>query len=120
MQKKLCTLKRLEISRKVPKGERKDTKSFLVDIKKMIKSEPVPALKSLHVPEFLLCPFSGDLMKEPVTLGSGRTFEKESIIKYFEVQREVAKRVLDQYDDEDEESEKLTEESFLICPVNLC
>ena len=64
----------------------------------MIKSnsEPVPALKSLHVPEFFLCPISGDLMKEPVTLESGRTFEKESTIKYFEVQREVVKRVLDQ------------------------
>ena len=98
MKKKLSTLKRLEISKKVPEGERKDTKSLLEGIKNMIKSdsEPVPALKTLQVPEFLLCPISGDLMKEPVTLESGRTFEKESTIKYFEVQREVVKRVLDQ------------------------
>lgn len=41
-------------------------------------------LTELDVPDYLLCRITDELMEEPVTLESGFTYEKESIIKHFE------------------------------------
>ena len=94
-----------------------DTKPLLADMTKMIQSETVPVLKKLHVPDHLVCPFTGDLMKDPVTIESGRTYERECIVKYFEVQREVAEKARSVLDDD--EANNLKDESYLICPINL-
>lgn len=36
-----------------------------------------------HIPDFLTCPISFDLMIEPTLLSSGHTYEKEEIKKHF-------------------------------------
>lgn len=46
------------------------------------------------MPDHLLCLLSGELMSEPVTLESGRTFERDTIEHYFKVQRETAARAI--------------------------
>ena len=84
----------------------------------MIESEKIADLKQLQVPDHLLCPFSGDFMREPVTLDSGRTYERDNIVKYFEVQREVAKTAINNADSEEEEEQRDVRD-YLICPVNL-
>ena len=53
----------------------------------MIESEEPVDIKKLFVPEHLLCLITGDLMQEPVTLESGRTYEKSKIEQYFKTQR---------------------------------
>ena len=58
-------------------------------------------------------------MHEPVTLGSGRTYEKDNIVTYFKFQRETAKRIMELADSEDEEAMAKTEADYLLCPVNL-
>lgn len=39
--------------------------------------------KNLTIPEHLLCPINNTLMLEPVMLQSGKTFEKDVIVRYF-------------------------------------
>ena len=119
VKSKLSTLKKLQIAKKVPKNERLETKNLQIGIKSISDNEFVTDLKKLFVPDHLLCIISGDLMSEPVTIESGRTFEKASILQYFEVQRILAKKQIENADSDLEEERDLTEADFLICPVSL-
>ena len=67
-------------------------------MKVMINAEKPLDLKKMFVPDHLLCLITGDLMLDPVTLTSGRTYERTSIVKYFETQRETAQRALERAD----------------------
>ena len=70
---------------------RKDKELHLQTLKRIMElseQESAASVKDLRVPQHLLCPISGDLMDDPVTLESGQTFEREMIEKYFEGQRE--------------------------------
>ena len=69
----------------------------------MCASEKVVDVKTLNVPDHLVCRITGDFMSDPVTLESGCTYERQSIEQYFMVQREVAKRALEKVDSEDED-----------------
>jgi len=43
-------------------------------------------VKQVHeIPDFLLCRITDDLMKDPVVLESGFTYEREAITKHFQV-----------------------------------
>lgn len=53
-------------------------------------------------------------MEDPVIIESGRTFEREEIVKYFERQSELQKKQDDQGEDSD--AEKC---NFLRCPISL-
>ena len=83
VKKKFSTLSKLEISKKVPKKDRKETKSIQAMIKKYSEQEHVIDLKKLFVPDHFLCMISGEIMNEPVTIESGRSFEKANIEHYF-------------------------------------
>lgn len=85
LKKKLSTLNKLAITQKVSKEDRLDTKSLLADMKRMSESDAILDLKSLFVPDHFLCLIKGDLMTEPVTIASGRTFDRQSIEQYFAV-----------------------------------
>ena len=76
-------------------------------------------MKKLFVPDHLICPIGGEIMQDPVTLESGRTYEKDNILTYFKFQRETAKRLIELADSEDEEAMAKTEADYLLCPVNL-
>ena len=54
-------------------------------------------------------------MDEPVTLESGRTFEKELIVNYFEYQKELAIKV----EEEAEEEDRIGVDQRITCPVSL-
>ena len=58
-------------------------------------------------------------MSEPVTLESGRTFERDTIEHYFKVQRETAARAIANADHDAEDGQNLTEADFIICPINM-
>ena len=45
-------------------------------LKAVCDAESAVDLKTLFVPEHLLCLISGDLMTDPVTLESGRTYDR--------------------------------------------
>ena len=81
------TLDRLQITRKVPNANRLDTKPLVQSMIKMIESEKAKDLKKLFVPDHFLCLIGGEIMHDPVTIESGRTFERDNITQYFEVQR---------------------------------
>ena len=68
----------------VPKEDRLETKELLSSIKEVYNADSAVDLKTLFVPEHLLCVISGDIMHDPVTLESGSTYERSSIISYFE------------------------------------
>ena len=104
---------------KVTNERQVDTKSLQAAMKKMCDSESAVDVKTLFVPDHLLCLISGDLMKDPVTLESGCTFERASIEQYFKTQRETAKRALANADSEVEEERNMTEADFLRCPVTM-
>ena len=46
-----------------------------------------PTLQELRVPEYLICVISGEVMSDPVSLESGRTYERESILQLFDLCR---------------------------------
>ena len=41
-------------------------------------------LKSLYVPEYLLCSIMKEIMEDPVTLESGSTYDRVNIEMYFQ------------------------------------
>ena len=98
MKKKFSTLSKLEIVMKVPKAERIETKKLQATINKQCEGEARTDLKQLFVPDHYLCLISGEVMKDPVILESGRTFERANIIEYFRVQREKAARAIAEAD----------------------
>ena len=53
-------------------------------------------------------------MIDPVTISSGKTFERESIEQYFAMQREKAEKA---FQDDDSEIEDLRVEDFFTCPI---
>ena len=44
-------------------------------------------LKKLCVPDHMLCLISQDLMTDPVTIESGKTYERANIVQYFEMRK---------------------------------
>ena len=76
LKSKMATLNKLFIVFKVPKNRRLDTKALLNSAKEACQKEEQVAVNMLHVPDHLVCNISGDLMKEPVTLQSGITYER--------------------------------------------
>ena len=51
----------------------------------MVESEKILTIKELVVPEYLLCSISGDFMVDPVTISSGRTYDRENILFYWKL-----------------------------------
>ena len=88
------TLKTLQIITKVPKDQRYDGKSLAKRIKEMNSADRSPALKSLFVPEYLLCQIMREIMEDPVTLESGATYDRDNIVMYFEYKKAEAARAL--------------------------
>ena len=78
-------MQKLYIIQKVPKGERVDTKKFLVRMNRACESEPIKAIKDLTVPDHLLCKIKGDLMDDPVMIQSGVTYERQIIEQFFKL-----------------------------------
>lgn len=73
---------------KVPKDKQVDHKGVERDIRAIFDKEGKPKRKELFVPEHLICIISGELMSDPVTIESGRTYERSQIEKVFEMYRE--------------------------------
>ena len=71
-------MKKLEIVFKVPKANKLNIKPLQIGISALLNEAAVD-LKTLFVPDHLLCLISGDLMKDPVTIESGCTYERVSI-----------------------------------------
>ena len=95
--------------------EEQDKELHLQTLKRIMElseQESAASVKDLRVPQHLLCPISGDLMDDPVTLESGQTFEREMIEKYFEAQREKDQ---EQINNQEEEEDRF---DFFICPVS--
>lgn len=80
LKKKLSSLSKLEIVKKVPKSDRIATKPLLAAVTEMMSREGVKTQKELYVPEYFVCPVAGDLMTEPVLIQSGQTYERSAII----------------------------------------
>ena len=80
---KFSALDKLGISYKREEAKSKHNKALKLAILKVLHEESNKPLKSLFVPDHLLCMIKGDLMTEPVTIESGRTFEKSSILEAF-------------------------------------
>lgn len=116
LKHKFSTLKKLETVFSVENTEMLETKTLLSGIKKLSSSDiVVKDIKKLFVPDHLLCLISGDLMSDPVTLESGRTYERAKILQYFEHQREQATKALINADSDNE----VIEADYMICPVNM-
>ena len=76
-------LSKLYILYKVDKSRQIKAKELENDIKAIFDRESYPVQKELRVPEHLICTISGDIMFDPVTLESGRTYERSSIEMLF-------------------------------------
>lgn len=107
----------LQIVAKIPKAQHIKPKNLIEKVNKMSEKDEILDFKTLYVPANLLCAITGDIMTEPVTLTSGRSFEKESIEMYFQIQKEKAARVIRNADSDIEEEQNLQEEDFMVCPV---
>ena len=119
LKMKSSALKKLLITQKIPLQDHpKDLKQLMQDIKRVYQAEATVKPKDMYVPDFLLCPITGDFMKEPVTLTSGRTYEKESIESYFQCQREKAAEYRENIED-DEERERFKDEDLITCPITM-
>ena len=120
LKNKMKALDKLRILFKVPKAERADLKLLQRQITDKYNAEEVKNIKQLNVPEHLVCLISGEIMFDPVTIESGRTFEKEFIEMFFKNQTELMERARVEYDPDDEESQgrPFNEADYLFCPVN--
>ena len=66
---------------------------------------------NLQVPEFLLCALGGEIMKDPVMLTSGLTFDRVNIEQYLNYKRDELVIKLKEDDDEFDQGR------HFICPV---
>ena len=88
MHSKIKLMNKLYTVFKVPKDKQVDHKSVERDARAIFEKEGKPKQKELFVPEHLICVISGELMTDPVTIESGRTYERSQIVKVFEMYRE--------------------------------
>ena len=58
-------------------------------------------------------------MNDPVTLESGRTYERIAINQYFATQLETAKRMIDGADSDLSEERDMTTADFITCPITM-
>ena len=72
----------------VPLDKQVDHKGVERDIRAIFSKESKPKRRELCVPEHLVCIISGELMSDPVTLDSGRTYERSQIEKLFAMYKE--------------------------------
>ena len=84
LQKKKVTLKKLYITTKLPKDRRIDVNTVYTTIKAVYNREPPASQKDLVEPEHFMCGIGGFIMNDPVTLESGRTYERSQIEMYWE------------------------------------
>ena len=75
----------------------------------------VQAISDLAIPDHFMCPISRDLMEDPVTLTSGRSFERELIVQHLKAMRALGER--EEADASDDE--KIGVENWITCPVSL-
>lgn len=75
----MSTLKRLKTIFKVADSKEGNIPDLHNRVKKVVETEKSVDIKKLAVPDHLLCLISGDLMTDPVTIESGRTYERVSI-----------------------------------------
>ena len=120
LKNKMKTLDKLRILFKVPKAERADLKLLQKQITDKYNAEAVKDIKKLNVPDHLVCLISGEIMFDPVTIESGRTFEREFINMFFKSQTELMERARVEYDPDDEENQgrPFNKADYLFCPVN--
>ena len=111
LKKKLSNLSKLEIVKKVPKQDRKETKQLLAKVGEMMSREGLKTQKELFVPDHLLCPIAGELMSDPALIQSGQTYEREIIERHFKFQSEKAERM------KAEEDSDFDEERIFTCPI---
>ena len=100
LHKKKKTVAQLCQMFKVDKQDKEQHLQTLKRIMELSEQESAASVKDLRVPQHLLCPISGDLMDDPVTLESGQTFEREMIEKYFEAQREKDQEQINNQEEE--------------------
>ena len=113
LKKKLSSLSKLEIVKKVPKNERIATKPLLSSVNEIMQREgQTKTQKKLQVPDNLICPISGDIMTDPVLIQSGQTFEREAIAKHFEMMEQRAEKKRQDGDSD------LDEDRIFTCPVS--
>ena len=72
-------LKKLYVTQKVPKDKRTNVEELYKGIKKVLSKEAVPLMKDLIEPNYFVCTLGGFLMEDPVTIESGRTYDRSSI-----------------------------------------
>ena len=72
-------LDKLRILFKIPKKDRADLKLLQKQITDKYNAEEAKDIRTLTVPEHLVCMISGEIMYDPVTIESGRTFDRASI-----------------------------------------
>lgn len=114
------TLKTLQIINKVPRDQRIDGKSLAKCITAMNGAEvKIVELKSLYVPEYLLCSIMKEIMEDPVTLESGSTYDRVNIEMYFQQKKEEAAREIQNSSIDSMDGVKLTEADFMKCPTTL-
>ena len=65
------------------KADQISGKQLELDIRAIMDRERNPTLQELRVPEYLVCVISGEVMSDPVTLESGRTYDRASISQLF-------------------------------------
>lgn len=52
--------------------------------------ERLPRREDMVIPNHLLCMITGEVMKHPVMIESGQSYERDAIIRYFEIQKQRA------------------------------
>ena len=75
----------------------------------------VQPISDLVIPDHFMCPISRDIMEDPVTLTSGRSFERELIVQHLKYMRELGER--EEADASDDE--KIGVENWITCPISL-
>ena len=85
LKKKLSSLGKLEIVKKIPKQNRVVAKPLLDRATDLISREGQTKQEDLSIPDYLLCPIAGDFMTDPVLIESGQTFERAIVERHFEM-----------------------------------
>ena len=89
LKTKKTTLKKLYIARKVAEIDRIDGELLFKDVQAIFDNEVLPRQKDLIEPEHIMCQIGGFIMEDPVTIQSGRTYDREMITSFFEALKTV-------------------------------
>ena len=83
-------------------------------MKTVCDTERIPRRQDMAIPNHVQCMITGEVMQDPVMIESGQSFEREVIMRYFEIQKDRAEQDREEMGEDFDEMDYL---NYFKCPA---